>query len=289
MNIVDAYIKFNGELIILISGLSGSGKSGLANNIAKDFKITKIDIEMHCKKDFNKTVKLPNDVVVTDWDDAESYDWKTINKLVNENKNKGVVLCAPYFPTKLLEFNQSLHIHIKITKQHLIESRKKFVKENQERCEKLNDLEALIVNQITYPHYIKYLEESKIDKYINSKEMTQSQVYDECCTFLFFRIQQWLDEYNKKLTNTNPNQNTNNYQNTYDNTQNNNGRKSQYGKNENISTATSTAMSTTMSKYSDIEGNIKDDSSMTSTDSIKSDESVFLGTTLDRDLESQYY
>jgi hypothetical protein len=276
MNIVDAYIKFNGELIILISGLSGSGKSRLANNIAKDFKITKLDIEMHCKKDFNKTVKLPNDVVVTDWDDAESYDWKTINKLVNENKNKGVVLCAPYFPTKLLEFNSSFHIHIKITKQHLIESRKKFVKENQERCEKLNDLEALIVNQITYPWYLKYLEESKIDKYINSKEMTLDQVYDECCTFLFFRIQQWLDEYNKKITNTNPN--------TYET-----GQISQYGKNENISTDMSTATSTTMSKYSDMEGNIKDDSSMTSTDSIKSDESVFLGTTLDRDLESQYY
>ena len=37
VNVVEAYIKLNSQLIILISGFSGSGKTLLAKNIEKDF------------------------------------------------------------------------------------------------------------------------------------------------------------------------------------------------------------------------------------------------------------
>ena len=39
MNITEVYNKFNNQLIILISGLSGSGKTSLAHKIEKDFKL----------------------------------------------------------------------------------------------------------------------------------------------------------------------------------------------------------------------------------------------------------
>lgn len=196
MNIVEAYIKFNGSLIILISGLSGSGKTKLAKNIERDFKIRMIDIESYCKKDFNKTVDLPGGQTMTDWDDINSFDWEKINKLIDESKSSGVVVCGPYFTT---DTPGDFHIHIKIQKQALIEARKAYIQENLEKYKDLDGLESVIVNQVTYPHYLEYLKTSKIDKFINAKDMTLDQIYDETASFLFFKIEQYLDEYNKKL------------------------------------------------------------------------------------------
>ena len=59
------------------------------------------------------------------------------------------------------------------------------------------DIENLI-NKITYPYYLKYLEQSKIDKYINTKEISREEIYDKTAEFLFFKIKEWLSEYNKK-------------------------------------------------------------------------------------------
>jgi uridine kinase len=42
MNVAEVYNKYNTQLIIIISGLSGSGKTELANNISKLFKIKMI-------------------------------------------------------------------------------------------------------------------------------------------------------------------------------------------------------------------------------------------------------
>lgn len=197
MNIVEAYIKFNGSLIILISGLSGSGKTKIAKNIERDFKIYMIDAESHCKKDFEKKVELPGGKTIVDWDDINSFDWEKINLLINDNKSKGVVVCGPYFTTDILA---DFHVHIKIQKQSLIEARKAYIQENPEKYKDLDGLESVIVNQVTYPHYLEYLKTSKIDKFINAKDMTPETIYDETVNFLFFKIQQYLDEYNKKLT-----------------------------------------------------------------------------------------
>lgn len=203
MNIIEAYIKFNKELIILISGLSGSGKTQLAKNIERDFKIEMINAEKHCVKNYNNKVKLNNGVDVIDWDAIDAYDWDTINKLINEKKSKGVVVCGQSFPTNVLKEDKYFHIHIKIQKQLLIETRKKYVKENLLTCKDLEGLESAIVNQITYPHYLDYLTKSRIDKFINSKGVDIDSIYDETAKFLFFKIEQYLNKYNEKLIGTN--------------------------------------------------------------------------------------
>ena len=203
MNIVEAYIKFNNKLIILISGLSGSGKTKIASNIERDFKIKKIDIELYCKKDFDKKIKLPNGVVITDWDDVDAYDWDAINSEIEKNKQNGIVLCGPYLPKNKLKSDPDFHIHIKIPKQTLIEVRKIYVQNNQDKCEELNGLETLIINQATYPHYLKYMKESEKDihKYINSKDITIDKIYDDTADFLFYAIDKYLTEYNKSAKN----------------------------------------------------------------------------------------
>ncbi len=204
MNIVQAFIKFNGKLIIIISGLSGSGKTSIAKFIERDFKLKLINIDNHIINDFDKIVTLPNDIKMTNWDDIDSYDWVKINDEVIANQTNGVVICGPYFPTEKLKFDADFHIQIKISKQTLIEKRIKYAESNKE---KFKDLETnsdinlsvipTIVNQITYPSFLKYSEESKIDKYVNSKDLTIDQIYDQIADYLFFKINENLQEKNK--------------------------------------------------------------------------------------------
>lgn len=253
MNIVEAYIKFKGSLIILISGLSGSGKTKLAKNIERDFKISFIDIEACCKKDFNKTVELPGGKTVVDWDDIDSFNWDKINKSIEENGSKGVVVCGPYFTTDVLTIVPDFHIHIKTQKQSLIEARKIFMQENPEQYKDLDGLESVIVNQITYPHYLEYLKTSKIDKFINSKDLSLDQIYDETASFLFFGLEKFLDEYNKKISNKKIESSI-----------------QENGNNDKSSESTSHRLSS-------------------SEKSITSDEEIFLGTQYDENLEKNYY
>lgn len=202
MNIVEAYIKYNKCLIILVSGLSGSKKTILAGEIERDFKLKKIDIENFCidSKDNKRTVKITDNITVTDWDNIDSYDWDKINAEVDKYKNTGVVVCGPYFPTFKLKFNPDFHIHVKIAKPLLIEARINFIKENREKCKELlplleNSGITLLIDKLTYPYYVKYLEQSKVDKFINSKDLNSDQIYDEASNFLFFKINEFLKNY----------------------------------------------------------------------------------------------
>lgn len=192
MNIIEAFIKFNKKLIIILSGLSGSGKTSIAKLIERDFKLSLINIEDFVIEDFNKTETLSNGTKIINWDDVESYDWNKINQLVNDNKSKGIILCGPFFPVNKLKFDADFHIQIKIQKQSLIEKRTEYAKQNIKKFKNLDENILLIVNKITYPLFLKYSSESKIDKYINSKDLTKDQIYDQIADFLFFKINEYL-------------------------------------------------------------------------------------------------
>jgi uridine kinase len=209
MNIVEAYIKFNKELIILLSGLSGSGKSSVASMVSDDFKIKKIDIESYCIKDNDKTVMLTdengNKLEVTDWDHIDAYDWNKINEEVNKHKENGVIVCGPYFPTTVLKFKPSFHIDIKLSKQILIEKRHKYIKEHLKECpffEKIYDtpFERIMINKITYSHYVEYRQLSKINHMIDVNDIskTPEDIYDNVFDFLIEKIQEYINESNKR-------------------------------------------------------------------------------------------
>ena len=103
MNIVEKYKEINGQIIILISGLSGSGKTHLGRNICRDFKLTCIDMKKYYKKDFNEKVTLSNGKDVVNYDTDNSVDWDAVNKDVNEKKESGVVVVGTVFPTEKLK------------------------------------------------------------------------------------------------------------------------------------------------------------------------------------------
>lgn len=204
MNIIEAYLMFNKKLIIILSGLSGSGKTSIAKLIERDFKLLLINIEHFVNKSYNQTEILPNGKKIINWDNVDSYDWDKINNMVVENQSKGVILCGPFFPTNKLNFICDFHIQIKIQKQILIENRIKYLKKNEiiedDKNKIVEDDVQTIVNKITYPLFLKYSEESKIDKYINSKDLTQDQMYDQIADFLFFRINEYLKNQSDKKT-----------------------------------------------------------------------------------------
>jgi uridine kinase len=200
MNIVEAYLKYNKQLIVVVSGLSGSNKTSIAKFIERDFKIHMINIEKYIIN-YTKIVKLLNGTKLIDWDSIDSFDWNKINDEIGKTKSNGVVICGPYFPSDKITHNINFHIQIKVAKQILIEKRYEYIKSHPEKFESLEDINTQlvesIVNQVTYPHFLDYTEKSKIDKYVNSKNLTIDQIYDQIADYLFYKIKDYLHNRNK--------------------------------------------------------------------------------------------
>lgn len=176
-NIVEAYIEFNGQLIILISGLSGSGKTALGENISRDFKLKKIDTKKFYNVDFDEKVKLPNDVSVVNYDTDSAIDWDKMNGKINEMKKDGVIVIGQVFPTDKLNFKADYHIHLKITKQELKKKRLEYIEKHPDKG--FNpETEALRVNAVTYPYYLDALKRMKMNKFIDVTDMSDDVIYD---------------------------------------------------------------------------------------------------------------
>jgi cytidylate kinase len=177
INVVEKYIESNKQLIILISGLSGSGKSELGKNVSNDFKIKLLNMKTFYKPTFNETLKMPNEKIVVNYDTDDAIDWDKFNKEINEVKQKGVVVISPVFPTDKLNFNPNYHIHLKISKQELKKKRTEYIEKHKDKNFDL-ETELLRVNVATYPYYLNSLKRMKIDKFIDVTEMTDDEIYD---------------------------------------------------------------------------------------------------------------
>lgn len=187
MNIVEAYVKIKGKLIVLISGLPGSGKTKLGKNISDLFKMKLIDTKKYYKKDYNITKTLPNGTKIINWDSDDAYDWEVINADINENSKNGVIVCGTAFPTDKLQFSPDHHIQIKLSKQNLLKRRMKHI----EKYNKVDDIETtkskqlsttlqqMIFNNVTYPYFIDLTSRSHITKFINANEYVENPHYDD--------------------------------------------------------------------------------------------------------------
>jgi cytidylate kinase len=189
-NIVQKYIKDNSQLIILISGFSGCGKTLFAKSIAKDFDIKFINLnDFLLLETYTKTVQV-GDKNIIDWEDPEAMNWEELNSKINSIKSKGVVISGFMFPTDVLKFKPNFHIHIKISKDNLIKLRQTYLelKEDSKLNEIDEEMQRRILNKISFEHNLKGLERSKPTKFIQM-ELDGQLVYDEIFSYLIESIE----------------------------------------------------------------------------------------------------
>jgi hypothetical protein len=207
MNIVEAYIKFKGQLIILVSGLSGSGMTHLAKSISDDFKLKLVSYKDFLKKDYDKkdSVQINNTVLETvNWDTDDVIEWDSFMKEINDNKKSGLVAVCPSFPLDKIKdlFVPDVHINIKLSKQNLLKKRLEFNKNKNLSDEDL----TIMFNKFTFPYYLQTTDQSKtkITRFINANDFIDlpqdeydEKVYDEAFSYLISSIARWLGEYHR--------------------------------------------------------------------------------------------
>lgn len=214
MNIVEAYIKFRGQLVILVTGISGSGISHLAKNISSDLKINSLSYAKFCKPDYNEKVKLPDGSEITNWDTDDTIDWDKFNAEINQLKSKGVVAYNQSFPVDRLDPNLQVdaQIQIRLSKQNLFARRQKYIQDHPEECKDIanRNQELLIFNRYTFPYYLQTSETNRITKNINANEFVNlpeqeydDKLADEAFDYLMNIINKWLERYSNETSNQN--------------------------------------------------------------------------------------
>lgn len=191
VNIVEQYINKNKQLIILISGFSGSGKTLLAKNIERDFKLKFINLNNFYKKDYKEIVELREDVKVIDWDNPDAIDWDKFNKKINDIKDNGVIVSGFCFPDDKLDFKPDYHIYLKISKEKLIKNRHDYLEENKDNPLneiKDTDIELLILNKLTYKHYLEVKDKSTYTFNTDTTNQSPDETYDEIFNYLIKQI-----------------------------------------------------------------------------------------------------
>lgn len=207
MNIVQAYTKIKGQCIILISGYSGSGKTKIAKFLSELFKFQYIDqSQFYYPKDIYDQDKnyfmLKDGTKVLYWDNIyDSVDWDKFNNFINSNKNKGLIITGFGFPDKLLQFEPDFHIQIKINKQNLFAKMEKYNEKSESIDQNIDqntdqnidiNMDKNIFNSMTYPMQQKINSESKINKFINTNEISEEKVKEEIFNYLMDMIDKWL-------------------------------------------------------------------------------------------------
>src|SRR4029079_11297846 len=175
MNIVEAYIKLKGHLIIIISGLLGSGRKKVAQELGSFLKIKVIS-----QKEFFKEG--------TEHYSDDAVDWTKLNDFIKNEK--AVVIYGLIFPVD--KITPDYHVHIKVSKEKLIDARIKYLKKiNKEINE---EDEKIKFNKIIYPYYLDIIKRMKYDQFIdNSKlNLTIDQLVDNIWDGLQIIIERFL-------------------------------------------------------------------------------------------------
>ena len=206
MNIIEAFIKYRGQLVILISGMSGCGLTQLCKTMSDDLGLSMIGYNKYCVENYDVKVKLPSGVEMINWDTDEIVEWESFINDINKNKSKGVIAYGQSFPSSKIDnkFTPDVHIHIKISKKNLLKRRQDYNKRHQDECEKIPDqeIDLTLFNNLTYPYYMGTVQNSHITKFINGNDYIDSKDYDkkiadETFAYVTKFIEEWLNEYDR--------------------------------------------------------------------------------------------
>jgi hypothetical protein len=184
MNIVEAFKIGNKNLIIFITGISGSGISVLGRELAKILKLDIIYAKDYCSPKYNEKIKLENGKTIINWDTENIYDWKEINMDIEKKikkENKGIILVSTIIPKNKIKITPHFYICVKLSEENILGRRNKYIDTlKDERCKNIEDykdMEKEIFKTITYPFHMKIYNSSNITKFINADEHIESDDY----------------------------------------------------------------------------------------------------------------
>ncbi len=174
MNIIEAYIKFKTQFIILISGFVGSNKTIIAEKLAKhlNFKVYKLEDYFKNKETLNC--------------DYNEIDWELFNNTILDNK-KGVICTGMIFDNQKLKFKPDYIIHLQSTKQLWFSKLKeKLDKKNPDKdnSQELENLKKKINNDC-YPYFLQNIKGLKANKFMNQQELEfiETNIWDSLMKF----------------------------------------------------------------------------------------------------------
>ena len=184
--ILDVYLERFKQLIIVVSGMSGSNKSEIADEISKSLKCKHINQNNFINADFKETVEI-NEKKINIWDSDDAIDWIQFNDKIKEtlNDNKILIVSGTSFNKDKIDFKIDYHIHLKLSKQILLEKRHDFIERHSKepQYENMNNIdketEKIIFNKYTFPYYLKTTENAIINKFLNINEIQIDEIVRE--------------------------------------------------------------------------------------------------------------
>lgn len=178
--LVQKYLEINGQLLICISGMSGSGKSYIAEQLSNLLNIKHIDQDtfyIHPSK--MPKVRLSDGKSYTNWDSEDSINLKLMNNEIDKYIKKGIIFSGFSCRNGWFDHSINVQIHLEITKETSYQRRYEQGK-NQKHG-------AIIVNEMVYPFYLETLEQSKIDYTIDTNTKS-STTLDRVIEYLIYKL-----------------------------------------------------------------------------------------------------
>ncbi len=154
-------------MFLVITGISGSGKTTIGKELAKYLNLNFLDLDSFYLID-KPLITLSNGMKVKNWDCLESLDIEAVKLAVKEKALQGLVFVGFAICDELLPIKPDYHIHLSTgkTKEEIInkciDSRKKSKPFKDNRDE-------LVVKEIVYPFYCDIIKKMTINYTINER------------------------------------------------------------------------------------------------------------------------
>lgn len=161
------------NIIILISGFAGTGKTRFGKKLAQDLNYKFIDICDFVKKDYDIKYVLPNGINVVDYDSVDAFDWEKINNEINGS----VVISGQLFPKDAIK-QEYINIQLTAKKQTILNNRLEYAKKHPEKHGD-EESEKLIFNTHTYSYYLGMLKNIKTNDDIFIDGLTDGEAYEK--------------------------------------------------------------------------------------------------------------
>ena len=209
--ILDAYIKQFGQLIIVVSGMSGSNKTEIAIQMADNFKCNNINQQSYIHLDYEHYEDV-NDKKIRIWESDDAIDWDKFNQIVIDTpKNVPLIISGTSFNKTKITFQIDYHIHLSLNKQQLIHKRHEYIEKHKDETaykdmlELDEDTEKFIINKFIYPYSLSTTDKNNvtIHKFIKIEDMTTTEIMEIIMKSLFKFIEHKLYDERHDLYNNN--------------------------------------------------------------------------------------